>query len=197
MTTLYLKIHPKVYWIWTHRKWCLEHVPDGPGRRIDGEGGDLKAQQSRVNGHNANTLDISGVEVDREDMQTPKPTTTAMNGDSEEIDVEGWKKEAWGRELMLVEKMLEADSRNCKSVNFAIHRTVPLNSLNLSSRVGLPALRPFLFTIDFSSSENTGNGDQVHDEKNRIQFLQFLGLASTYEGAREGMGCVEEGREGW
>ncbi|TCD61418.1 Rab geranylgeranyltransferase [Steccherinum ochraceum] len=25
-----LKQHPKIYWIWTHRRWCLEHVPDGP-----------------------------------------------------------------------------------------------------------------------------------------------------------------------
>ncbi|KAJ9115612.1 hypothetical protein QFC20_000937 [Naganishia adeliensis] len=133
MTTLYLKIHPKVYWIWTHRKWCLEHVPDGPGRRIDGEGGDLKAQQSRVNGHNANTLEISGVEVDREDMQTPKPTTTAMNGDSEEIDVEGWKKEAWGRELMLVEKMLEADSRNSKTPETEIRYTTKKIESNFSN----------------------------------------------------------------
>jgi hypothetical protein len=27
----YLQIHPKVYWIWNHRKWCLENVPLGPG----------------------------------------------------------------------------------------------------------------------------------------------------------------------
>ena len=26
----YLQIHPKVYWIWNHRKWCLENVPPGP-----------------------------------------------------------------------------------------------------------------------------------------------------------------------
>lgn len=26
----YLQIHPKVYWIWNHRKWCLENVPSGP-----------------------------------------------------------------------------------------------------------------------------------------------------------------------
>lgn len=25
-----LKIRPKVYWIWNHRLWCLENVPDGP-----------------------------------------------------------------------------------------------------------------------------------------------------------------------
>jgi hypothetical protein len=30
LTTSYLMVHPKVYWIWTHRKWCLESVPLGP-----------------------------------------------------------------------------------------------------------------------------------------------------------------------
>lgn len=30
MTTGLLKQHPKVYWIWNHRRWCLENVPNGP-----------------------------------------------------------------------------------------------------------------------------------------------------------------------
>ena len=30
LTTAYLQVHPKVYWIWTHRKWCLASVPPGP-----------------------------------------------------------------------------------------------------------------------------------------------------------------------
>lgn len=42
-----------------------------------------------------------------------KPTISRRE-EKMENDPEGWKKEAWGRELMLVEKMLEADSRNCK-----------------------------------------------------------------------------------
>ncbi|KZV85101.1 rab-protein geranylgeranyltransferase [Exidia glandulosa HHB12029] len=29
-TSAALRQHPKVYWIWNHRSWCLEHVPDGP-----------------------------------------------------------------------------------------------------------------------------------------------------------------------
>jgi geranylgeranyl transferase type-2 subunit alpha len=32
MTTAALKANPKVYWIWNHRRWCLENVPDGPER---------------------------------------------------------------------------------------------------------------------------------------------------------------------
>ncbi|TFY83668.1 hypothetical protein EWM64_g351 [Hericium alpestre] len=35
MTTAALKVHPKVYWIWNHRRWCLENVPDG------GDGDDI------------------------------------------------------------------------------------------------------------------------------------------------------------
>jgi len=31
LTMAYLQVHPKVYWIWNHRKWCLENVPLGPG----------------------------------------------------------------------------------------------------------------------------------------------------------------------
>jgi geranylgeranyl transferase type-2 subunit alpha len=61
MTTAALKANPKVYWIWNHRRWCLENVPDGP-----------------------------------------------------EGDKDGWKKANWDRELFFVEKMLDADSRNCK-----------------------------------------------------------------------------------
>jgi hypothetical protein len=60
LTTAYLQVHPKVYWIWSHRKWCLESVPLGP------EGS------------------------------------------------EGWRNEFWKMELMLIEKMLDVDARNCK-----------------------------------------------------------------------------------
>ena len=30
MTMSALKAHPKVYWIWNHRRWCLENIPRGP-----------------------------------------------------------------------------------------------------------------------------------------------------------------------
>ena len=29
MTTVALKQHPKIYWIWNHRRWCLENIPEG------------------------------------------------------------------------------------------------------------------------------------------------------------------------
>lgn len=60
LTMSVLRQHPKVYWIWNHRRWCLEHVPDGP-----------------------------------------------------EDDPLGWKKANWTMELRAVEKMLDADARNC------------------------------------------------------------------------------------
>ena len=61
LTMTYLKQHPKVYWIWNHRRWCLENVPDGPDE-----------------------------------------------------DPLVWKKQHWAIELKTVEKMLEADARNCE-----------------------------------------------------------------------------------
>ena len=63
MTTTALRSHPKVYWLWTHRQWCLENVPDGPGQ--------------------------------------------------EGAEIHGWKKANWDRELFVVDKMLDADPRNC------------------------------------------------------------------------------------
>lgn len=35
MTMSALKTHPKVYWIWNHRRWCLENIPSGPGEDTD------------------------------------------------------------------------------------------------------------------------------------------------------------------
>jgi len=64
MTMAALKAHPKVYWIWNHRRWCLEHIPEGPG--------------------------VSGGP-----------------------DFLGWKQAVWNKELAVVEKMLDADARNC------------------------------------------------------------------------------------
>ncbi|KAJ7445740.1 hypothetical protein B0H11DRAFT_2086653 [Mycena galericulata] len=63
LTTVALKTHPKVYWIWNHRRWCLENTPSGPG--TDAEG-----------------------------------------------DVNGWRQTNWDKEMYVVDKMLDADSRN-------------------------------------------------------------------------------------
>ena len=63
LTTVLLKQHPKVYWIWNHRYWCLRQVPEGPT----------------------------------------------------EADPNGWRQAYWNKELFVVEKMLDADPRNCKS----------------------------------------------------------------------------------
>ena len=65
MTMAALKSHPKVYWIWNHRRWCLENVPFGPGEE--------------------------GTETHQQ-----------------------WRTAAWDNELFVVEKMLDADARNCE-----------------------------------------------------------------------------------
>ena len=68
MTTKLLKVNPKVYWIWNHRRWCLEHIPEGPNS----------------------------------------------------ADAQAWRLSTWERELFIVEKMLEADSRNCLSPSLTL-----------------------------------------------------------------------------
>jgi hypothetical protein len=118
LTTSYLKVHPKVYWIWTHRKWCLEHVPSGPGLAVNQNGshvdGDMTPKADPVNGHLAAGLkDELKSHTSAADGHALKPTISRVE-DEQDNDPEGWKKEAWGRELMLVEKMLDADSRNCE-----------------------------------------------------------------------------------
>ena len=65
MTMSFLRQYPKVYWIWNHRRWCLERIPHGPGPQ-------------------------------------------------EEPTFQGWKQAAWNKELFFVEKMLDADPRNCE-----------------------------------------------------------------------------------
>lgn len=67
MTMTALKSHPKVYWIWNHRTWCLNHVPEGP---------------------------------------------TTQDGDGDQNE---WRKANWDKEIFVVEKMLDSDSRNCTS----------------------------------------------------------------------------------
>lgn len=67
LTMAALKQHPKVYWIWNHRRWCLGSIPFTPD------------DESR-----------------RDD----------------ELD---WRREIWNGELFVVERMLDADSRNCQS----------------------------------------------------------------------------------
>lgn len=67
LTTAFLKQHPKVYWIWNHRRWCLENVPDGPS----------------------------------------------------ETEPREWKMANWGKELFVVEKMLDVDARNCELFSLA------------------------------------------------------------------------------
>lgn len=82
MTTMILKTLPKVYWIWNHRRWCLEQIPDGPRAASRAEG--VEGSKGEV---------------------------------SEEAEDDTWRREAWERELKLVDKMLTADPRNCKAVS--------------------------------------------------------------------------------
>jgi geranylgeranyl transferase type-2 subunit alpha len=71
MTTTALKANPKVYWIWNHRRWCLENVPDGPERN--------------------------------------------------EAPSMEWRQANWDKELVVAERILDVDARNCQSSHCCIH----------------------------------------------------------------------------
>jgi geranylgeranyl transferase type-2 subunit alpha len=83
----YLQIHPKVYWIWNHRKWCLEHVPLGPA-----------------------TLQASAEEAGHDQGNNDE-----AEGEQSEEMTEGWRIGFWKGELAVIEALLDADPRNCMS----------------------------------------------------------------------------------
>ena len=108
MTMAALRQHPKVYWIWNHRRWCLENVPDGPV--VDG-----------------------------------KPSLQ-------------WRKANWQRELAVVEKMLDADARNCKPTHMSL--LIRLNPP--SSCLELPAI----CFGKYARSETYNNRIGIHHAQN-------------------------------
>lgn len=87
-TSTALRQHPKVYWIWNHRRWCLEHIPQSP----------------------------------------------AADNPSQ------WREAAWNKELFVVEKMLDADPRNCEQL-YCCGWICLLKVCSASPRLELPSLR--------------------------------------------------------
>lgn len=129
MTMAALKAHPKVYWIWNHRRWCLENVPGGPG--LEGE-----------------------------------------------IDFFGWKKANWDRELYVVEKMLDADARNCQR-SLASHMTVGADPFTVySSGMGLQTICPGRH----ARAEAQDIRIILHTAQDRSQLFEFQRMASTLQG---------------
>jgi hypothetical protein len=119
MTTAALKQHPKVYWIWNHRRWCLEHIPEGSD---DTEGDPLE-----------------------------------------------WRKKNWARELFVVEKMLDADARNCELSDFSNNIYDHLTTFPISSCMELSALR----TCKYASKAHKPLRVDVHYSQDRGQLFQL------------------------
>lgn len=44
LTTHALRAHPKVYWIWNHRKWCLIQMPDDGAFKLGAAEAEAKEQ---------------------------------------------------------------------------------------------------------------------------------------------------------
>lgn len=94
LTTSILRSLPKVYWIWNHRLWCLSKIPHGPAYSVASEG------------DNGQPLET---EVPESSRSKARPAAAASRPGTT------WKQEAWERELLLVDKMLSVDPRNCTS----------------------------------------------------------------------------------
>lgn len=104
LTEMALRAHPKVYWIWNHRRWCLQMYPS-PQR--------LSADEAVVKGD-------SPVAVEKE---RPEPGA--------ELDREMRQGGKWAREMKLVEHMLDLDPRNFHGWNY---RRYVLAHLALAAR---------------------------------------------------------------
>ena len=134
LTTTALKANPKVYWLWNHRRWCLQNVPDGP------DSGDGSLSQ-------------------------------------------GWKTQNWERELYVVERMLDADPRNCtKMQNRTRSLSVCLQSkttIIYSSCVELSTIRAGEYARQKTGYSRVG----IHDTKDRGQFLQLQCMAPAIKGS--------------
>lgn len=141
MTIAFLKQHPKVYWIWNHRRWCLENVPDGPP---DG-------------------------------------------------DPNGWRQTNWNKELFVVEKMLDADARNCE-LDFL--RTDPRVSTGrddsyFPASYGLE-LSPLCFG-DYGRPKIRIFRTCLYHPQNRGELFQLQRMASTIEGSDVPLGIGQVG----
>lgn len=105
LTFRLLHINPEFYTIWNYRRNILvngvfpnnspQQVNDLLGRELDMVTGVLKAHPK-----------VYWIWNHRRWCLTNVP-------DGPEGDVQGWKKANWDRELYIVEKMLDADARNC------------------------------------------------------------------------------------
>jgi hypothetical protein len=148
LTMAYLRSHPKVYWIWTHRKWCLENVPRGPG------------------------------------------------------DSEGWRNEFWKKEIGLVEKLLDADARNCEFRHWleedctcqAPRSALWLVVADASPCLDLPAVYQRVAPRVLHASAHARRRDQVHDEEDRVQLLQLLRVALAHQEPAQDLGGAVRGR---
>jgi len=139
LTMAYLQIHPKVYWIWNHRKWCLEHVPLGPA---------------------APQVSAEGVVHGKEDE--------AAEGEKSEGITEEWRIGFWKGELAVIEALLDADPRNCmSSLPFfpLISTILTLSTLTPSPRMGLSSICTLIPSFLIHPTPNPSSGTRIYKKE--------------------------------
>ena len=148
MTMAALREHPKVYWIWNHRRWCLENVPDGP--EVDG----------------APSLQ--------------------------------WRKANWNKELAVIEKMLDADARNCKPLHTLVsvsssRRKVHAWNYRRYVLASMPDQRPVMTELAYTTrkiSASFSNFSAWHQRSKVYAALWKAGELDPIRSRDEGMCLV-------
>ena len=150
LTTSQLKLHPKVYGIWNHRRWCLTNVPDGPS----------------------------------------------------DDNRDGWRQAYWNKELFVVEKMLDADARNCKPTcnlwvkNSTQERLVHAWNYRRYVLANMPMKRPAQAELTFTKRKieaNFSNFSAWHQRSKVLTCLWEAGQLDPRSSKEEGSSAPSRG----
>ncbi|KAE9394991.1 protein prenylyltransferase [Gymnopus androsaceus JB14] len=114
-----LKVHPKVYWIWNHRGWCLNNVPSGPGTEDEGDprGWEKDLWNKRV----VCVLAWSYRRVVLASMPIPRPETSELAYTTRKIEANFSNFSAWhqrSKVLLSLWSKGELDPKNSREDEF-------------------------------------------------------------------------------
>ena len=97
-------------------------------------------------------------------------------------DHNGWRQAYWNKELLVVEKMLEADARNCEPTCNLLREQQ--RSRTFSPRLELSTLRPGQHARAASCTDRA----DIHEAEDRSELLELQRVAPTFQGADVPMG---------
>ncbi|ODN93464.1 geranylgeranyl transferase type-2 subunit alpha [Cryptococcus wingfieldii CBS 7118] len=121
LTTSYLLVHPKVYWIWTHRKWCLQSVPEGPGDSHEWRkkfwDGEMKLVEKMLDADARNFHAWSYRKYVLESLPTKRPLSAELNYTQSKIESNFSNFSAWHYRTKTLTAMWEGTSATEDEIN--------------------------------------------------------------------------------